>query len=646
MWKFLLSDKIKYLRYASAIVFSLFLHYFFYSAEITKTVDYKLYDMSRFMFEKPIRDENSSNNTVIVNIDDKSLQVLGQWPWSRDINAELIKKINSMNPAAIAINMVFPELDRNRPIIVSPSNQDRNGWDGLSLKQKTHDELFIDAIDKSNSILSVYLHESQNMPSCKESLFQNLRFQYLEGRIEEKISILCNHKALQQNSKRFGFINLDADDDGFVRRVSFFMNYEGVVIPSFSLATMLSLDKDIAIDDSNRLQILTHSIKMNDDMKVLLNFHSTYPTLISAIDVLRGNVNPNILKGKIVLLGLSLVGSNNIYPISENIKKSNIEIQATFIENVLNNELLVQPEVYKKINILLSFLFSSLLLFFLLKRYYLAILGAIFILFIGVVLYTLFFYIQDIYISIGYFLVPSLHYFFLITLIFIYINIEEKNRFHYELQKSYSATVESISLVVSMRDGETGEHIRRTKSYVKALAQYLYDNNFYRDVLNQNFILYLYEAAPLHDIGKIGIPDAILKKEGNLTPDEYKIMQKHPELAKAVIEKAMKFYDKNIFLDMAYNIAYYHHERWDGQGYPLGLEKDNIPLEAQLMALADIYDSLISKRCYKEAYAYDEVEKIIIEGRGAAFNPILVDAFIEIKDEFREIHKRYKDEKI
>ncbi|HIM94041.1 MAG TPA: HD domain-containing protein, partial [Campylobacterales bacterium] len=211
---------------------------------------------------------------------------------------------------------------------------------------------------------------------------------------------------------------------------------------------------------------------------------------------------------------------------------------------------------------------------------------------------------------------------------------------------SYSATVESISLVVSMRDGETGEHIRRTKSYVKALAQYLYDNNFYRDVLNQNFILYLYEAAPLHDIGKIGIPDAILKKEGNLTPDEYKIMQKHPELAKAVIEKAMKFYDKNIFLDMAYNIAYYHHERWDGQGYPLGLEKDNIPLEAQLMALADIYDSLISKRCYKEAYAYDEVEKIIIEGRGAAFNPILVDAFIEIKDEFREIHKRYKDEKI
>ena len=646
MLKFLLNSKIKYLRYISAIMVSLCLHYFFYVAEVTKMVDYKFYDASRVLFENSIVDVNSSYNTVIVNIDEKSLQRVGQWPWSRNIDAQLIHKIDSMHPAVIAVNIVFSELDRTSPLSSSiPENsKEEVAWDGLSLNQKSYDELLIDAMDESRSILSVYLHERQNMPTCKESLFENLRFQYLADRIEEKSSILCNHQALQRSSNRFGFINLEADDDALLRRVSFFMNHDGVVIPSFALATLLSLDKDIAIDDSNRLHFLTHSIKMDKEMEVLLNFHSSQPKVISAIDVLESRVDPDIFKGKIVLLGLSIVGLNNIYSLSEDLKKSNIEIQATFIENVLDEVLLIQPKIYQKINILLSFLFSSLLLFFLAKRYYFAILGAFFLLIVGAFFYLMLFYFQGIYISLGYFWVSFSHYFFFIALLFIAINIREKKRFYYELQQSHAATVESISLVVAMRDGETGEHIQRTKNYVKVLAQRLYDTHFYRDILTPKFILYLYEAAPLHDIGKIGIPDAVLKKEGTFTPEEYKIMQKHPELAKVVIEKAMKFYDKNIFLEMAYNIAYYHHERWDGQGYPLGLKGDDIPLEAQLMALADVYDALLSKRCYKDEYGCDEAERIIIEGSGTAFNPILVDAFIASKEEFREIHKIWKEE--
>ncbi len=640
MWKFLLNDKIRYVRYVIATIFSLFLHYFFYGAEITKTVDYKFYDMSRLLFENDATDENSSCNTVIVNIDEKSLQKIGQWPWSRDINAQLIHKINSMNPATIAIDMVFPELDRNS---VNNRSIKEENWDGLSMKPKDNDRLLMDALIESSSVLSVYLHDNQDMPTCKESLLVNLRFQYLVDILKEKPSILCNHQELQLSSKHFGFINLEADSDALLRRVSFFMTYEGIVIPSFALATLLSLDKDISIDDSNRLHFLTHSIKMDEEMEVLLNFHRASPKLISAIDVLESHVDPDIFKGKIILIGLSIVGLNNVYPLSEEIKKSNIQIQATFIENVLDEVLLVQPTVYQKINILLSFLFSFFLLFLLAKRRYLEILGVFFLLIVGEFLYLWIFYAHGIYISLGYFWVPFSHYFFFISLLFIAINVVEKKRFYRELQQSHAATVESISLVIAMRDGETGEHIQRTKNYVKALAQHLHKTNHYRDILTPNFILYLYEAAPLHDIGKIGIPDIILKKEGSFTPEEYKVMQKHPVLAKAVIEKAMKFYDKNVFLDMAYNISYYHHERWDGRGYPLGLKEDNIPLEAQLMALADVYDALVSKRSYKKGYAYEKVEEIIFKGRGTAFNPILVDAFIEIKDEFREIHRVWKD---
>ena len=643
MWKFLLSSKVRFFIYISAITFSLFLHKICYTSELVKSLDYKLYDMSRVLFEESnrqsIADNNESYSTIFVNIDEKSLQRVGQWPWPRNIDAQLINKIHSMNPSTLAVNIIFPELDRISPLATLST-------DGLSFGKMSYDDLLMDSIHDSNSVLSVYLHDSTNMPSCKETLFKRLRFQYLIDKIENKSSILCNHQALQKSIEDFGFINLEVDEDSFLRRVSFFMNHNNVVIPSFALAILLSLDKDIAIDDSNRLQLLNHSIKMNEDMEVLLNFYGSRPKVVSAIDVLEGNVDPDMFKDKIVLIGLSLVGGQNSYSISENIKMSNIEIQATFIENLLNEVLLIQPKVYQTINILISFLFSCLLLYFLSKRYYMEILGLLFVLIIGVFIYLWIFYIQGIYVSIGYFWLPFLYSFFLISLLFITINIKENKRFTHELKKSHSATMESISLMVTMRDGETGEHIQRTKNYVKSLATYLYQNNQYRKIITPNYILCLYEAAPLHDIGKIGIPDTILKKEGKFTPEEYKIMQEHPVLAKAVIEKAMKFYDKNIFLEMAYNIAYYHHERWDGKGYPLGLKGEEIPLEAQMMALADVYDALVSKRYYKEGYDYNKVEKIIIEGKGKAFNPILVDAFIEIKEEFREIHSIWQEEDI
>jgi len=645
MWKFLLNSKI---RYASAIIFLLLLHYVLYSSDMIRDIDYKFYDATRGVFDNnDTKEKNSSNNTIIVNIDEKSLQRIGQWPWSRNILAQLVYEINIMNPASIAINMVFPELDRSSPI-----RQNRNysnggdnmdiGWSGLSTNMKDYDKLFMSAILQSNSTLSVYLHKRDNMPSCDETLFKNLRFQYLSDKIEKKSSILCNHKLLQQSIKNFGFINLEVDEDTFLRRVSFFMSYNGVVIPSFALATLLSLDKNIAIDEHNKIHFLDHSITMNDEMKVLLNFQHSHLKIISAIDVLDRKVDTAVFRGKIVLVGLSIVGLHSIYPISKDREMSNMEVQATFIENVLDEVLFVQPKAYQDINILISFLLSSLLVYFLFKRYYRAISLLLSSVFIGTLLYLFLFYSQGIYVSIGYFLVPFLHTLFFMIILFIGINIRDKNKIFNDLQQSHTTTVESFSLVVGMRDGETGEHVHRIKTYVKVLAEYLYAHNEYRDILTPKYISCLYEATPLHDIGKVGVLDTVLKKEEIFIHEEHNMMQEHPILAKAIIEKAMKFYDKNAFLEMAYNIAYYYHERWDGEGYPLGLKADNIPLEAQLIAIAEAYDTLLSK----EHHDYGKAESNILEGRGLIFNPILVDAFIEIKDKFREIHMLWKDEEI
>jgi adenylate cyclase len=194
-----------------------------------------------------------------------------------------------------------------------------------------------------------------------------------------------------------------------------------------------------------------------------------------------------------------------------------------------------------------------------------------------------------------------------------------------------------------VHDIETGAHIIRTKKYIKLLAEHIYSKGIYTKHLSKNIIHMMYSTAPMHDIGKVGIADAILKKEGKLTLLEYEVMKTHPDLGKHIINNAISSYHMNEFFQMARNIAYYHHEKWDGTGYPEGLEGEDIPIEARFMALADVYDALVSKRVYKDPFAYDVSVKIIFEGRGKHFDPVLVDAFMEIKDEFQRIAQTYSD---
>jgi response regulator RpfG family c-di-GMP phosphodiesterase len=200
--------------------------------------------------------------------------------------------------------------------------------------------------------------------------------------------------------------------------------------------------------------------------------------------------------------------------------------------------------------------------------------------------------------------------------------------------------------VAEVHDIETGAHILRTKKYVKALATHIYEKGFYEKELSPERIEMMYATAPLHDLGKVGIEDAILKKEGKLTPMEYEVMKTHADLGRYIINNAISSYKENAFFVMARNIAHYHHEKWDGTGYPEGLKGEEIPLESRLMALADVYDALVSKRVYKEAFSFEETNKIIIDGKGKHFDPILVDGFVEIKDLFREIAQKYSDNEV
>ena len=202
----------------------------------------------------------------------------------------------------------------------------------------------------------------------------------------------------------------------------------------------------------------------------------------------------------------------------------------------------------------------------------------------------------------------------------------------------------AMTSLAETRDSDTGNHIRRTQHYVRALAQHLKPHARFTSHLTDSAIDVLFKSAPLHDIGKVGIPDRILLKPGQLTPDEFEIIKTHTTLGHDAIEQAEQTLGASAdFLRVAKEIALSHQEKWDGSGYPQGLAGDDIPMSARLMAVADVYDALISERVYKRAMPHDRAVAIIFQGRGAHFDPDMVDAFIEIQSEFQAIAQRFSD---
>ncbi|MGZ8238426.1 MAG: response regulator [Methylobacter sp.] len=205
-------------------------------------------------------------------------------------------------------------------------------------------------------------------------------------------------------------------------------------------------------------------------------------------------------------------------------------------------------------------------------------------------------------------------------------------------------SIRALAHLAETRDPETGNHILRTQGYVQQLALELRSHPRFAPILNDHYIQLLARSAPLHDIGKVGIPDAILQKPGPLTPEEWKIMKTHAQLGSEAIELAERDADESVeFLSLAKEIAHWHHEKWDGTGYPDGLTGNAIPVSARIMALADVFDALISRRVYKNPMPYNEVKDIIAAGRGRHFDPDMVDAFLAHFNAFCDIADRYSD---
>jgi putative two-component system response regulator len=213
-----------------------------------------------------------------------------------------------------------------------------------------------------------------------------------------------------------------------------------------------------------------------------------------------------------------------------------------------------------------------------------------------------------------------------------------------ELNRTKDVAIFCMASLAETRDSETGKHILRTQNYIKILAEYLMNHPHFSDYLQlDGTIELLSKTSPLHDIGKVGVPDRILLKPGKLNPDEWIVMKKHAEYGHDALLRAERELGSTDYLQLAREIAYTHHEHWDGTGYPRGLKGEDIPVSGRLMALADVYDALINKRVYKQAYSHEKAVEIVRQSAGTHLDPDIVEAFIKLQGKFYDIAQLYRD---
>ena len=428
----------RFIQYLGVALLSLMVHFLFYSTDILRNLDYKFYDLSTTLFTKAKRTKSGSYS-VIINIDEKSIQVLGQWPWARVLDAKLINAIHQMNPSALGINILFPEEDRVSPVNIQKFYK---RYFNLTVKfscipstLNDNDQLLAKAIKASNAVLSTYFsNEAYTAKHCEALNYKKNFFSQRETTFTAS-ALLCNTPVLQKGIENFGFINATVDKDGIFRRVPFFMRYKEKIFPSFALATLLSFDNYLYIK--------------NPTNNILINFSHSKPKILSAIDVLRGEVDPKDIQGKIAILGSSVVGLNPSYIIYNGEQISNSMIHAMAINNILDNSILTQPKKYKKINLILSFLLSLILILLFIKRLYFYSVLLLATTFLSSFIWLMNAYNSSIYLSIAYLWIPLSIIFITIMLYNLrVINKEQREQETLLIRQSKLASMgEMISLI-------------------------------------------------------------------------------------------------------------------------------------------------------------------------------------------------------
>jgi len=593
----------------------------------------------------------TSNLPIIVDIDEKSLAQFGQWPWPRNRVGLLLEKMKRLGALSVGLDMVFPEADR--------TSVDRT----LPKSLTESDKRLAIQLSQGPFVMGYSFTFSEKEQKNRECHLHPVSVAFRKGSDEAEGSgflfkaqgAVCNLEGLSEAVRFSGFFNTIKDPDGVLRRAPLLIEHDKQFYPSLSLATLMSaygIKQIVLRVNSGGIESIALDgtvIPVDAKGSLLIHYRGKGKTFkhVSAGDILQDLVPKEQMDGKIVFLGSTAVGTGefNVTPLDSLFPGT--EVHATLIDNIMKKDFLSRPHWVPGVELLLVLgcgIFATLLLTWAGAVWSLLILGILGLGLWETAVWT--FQTKGIFVSSLMPLITLASNFSFLTLLKYWQEEQKVKARTRELASTQEFTIQCLASLTETRDSETGGHILRCQRYVQTLSKQLAASSKFSRMLNDETIDLLYKSAPLHDIGKVGIPDSILRKPGKLTEDEFEEMKKHTVYGRNAIQTAEQKFGEGVsnrFLQFGKEIAYTHHERWDGSGYPEGLHGENISILGRIMAIADVYDALITRRPYKPPFTHEEGVSFITRNKGTHFDPDVVEAFLKVHEDFRKIASDFPD---
>jgi CHASE2 domain-containing sensor protein len=578
----------------------------------------------------------ASDRIVIIDVDERSLASVGQWPWRRDVIGKLVERLREFGAAVVALDIVFAEPDRFEDNGVTP------------------DVAFAQSLRGGRVILGYAMtfdgahHASR---TCVRHPVGLAVVQPADDQAAEPFfhatGAVCNLESLSDAAGTSGFLNAAPDPDGILRRVPMLVEYDGNVYPSLSLAAVTmatgAQPSAVRVANVNKAALLINArsggrdrtVALDGKSNLLLRYRGAKRSFqyYSAGDVLAGRANPKTFANKIVFVGTTALGTREVVATPIDTLFAGVEIHATAADNLLQGDFLSRPEhrIALETQLVIALgLFAT--LFFL--RFGL-LWGLLATVASGAGLWGASYMMLS---TSGTFLsplFPTMGFSSALAAMTAAGLLVERRRADKSVQENAASRrlmVQTLLSLTGIRDLETGKHSERTQKYTRVIAQQLSKHPAFQDYLTPERIELLATLAPLHDIGKVGVPDAVLNKPGALTREEFEEMRKHPSHGRAVIENAERAAGvrDDLTLAIAKDIVYTHHEWWNGAGYPQGLKGAQIPIPGRIMAVVDVYDAIRTRNLYKAPMSQDEAVKHILDGTDTHFDPAVVEAFVQV----------------
>jgi adenylate cyclase len=575
-----------------------------------------------------------AGRVVIVDIDERSLTTIGQWPWRRSLIGDLIARLRHMGATTIALDMVFAEPDRDgtpsdealavslregRVVLGNAMRFDAGGGEGSACEM--------------HPVGPAVVHQGDE--TGESPYFQ-------------ATAAVCNLPALAGAAGASGFMNAAPDGDGILRRVPLLMEFEGRVYPSLALAATMaatgSRDLVLRIANVNTAWLIfgDRAVPVDGKANALLRYRGVKQSFpyVSAADVLRNRVPPGTLQDKIVFVGTTALGTREVVSTPLDTLFVGVEVQATVADNLLQQDFMRRSQlgtVLEGLAVVAAGLAVTLLMAT--TGTLPGVAGG------GIAIAAVWLATGWAFSTTGVFVSPVaptiavMAALAMMTLLNFTIERGRADTAGREKTTAQRLMIQTLLSLTETRDAETGRHSRRTQQYARLLADRLSADPRFREYLTPEKVDLISSLAPLHDIGKVGVPDHILNKPGALTPDELAEMRRHPEYGYETILKAEQRVGvrDDAILAVAKDIVYTHHERWDGTGYPRALSGTQIPIEGRVMAIVDVYDAITTRTLYRPPMSYDDAVTFIVERRGTHFDPAVVEAFVDVAPRFRAV---------